>query len=543
MSGACLWLALLLSAATLAAAAQRSAVPRGGVRNLAARPSVKASDLDEQRQIQQWQIAVNLPPGQAPPPGQGPPQGQQPSPAGGSPPGSVFIGYYPPPAGYPQGGQPGYPQGGQPGYPQPQPGYPQPQPGYPQGGQPGYPQPQPGYPQGGQPGYPQPQPGYPQGGQPGYPQPQPGYPQGGQPGYPQPQPGYPQPQPGYPQGQPGLPPQQPQPIPTSPEQPIPPPPAPQPGPEEYPGVPPHNPDGTLITTQPEGGDNPAVPEPIAPEPIAPEPIAPEPIAPEPIAPAPGPDGGSNELGGGGATSEQLEELKKSCTAPRGQFPHATACHKYVNCWDDVAIEEACPGGLLFGDKGYCDYPFNVDCGERKIEKPVPLSENAECPTAYGRHRSSEACNIFYVCLGSQPVKFECPDTLAYNPELHICDYPYRVDCEGLPIVPVNSSSEEETSEGAPSASELPDQPTPAPAPIPEQTSDGRYYYPSNAYQNVQQTFYQGAVCKPNTLYRLNKSCTSVSMCVNGRTTLVNCSRGYKFDARTLRCQPTQKARC
>ncbi|CAG2064558.1 unnamed protein product [Timema podura] len=61
------------------------------------------------------------------------------------------------------------------------------------------------------------------------------------------------------------------------------------------------------------------------------------------------------------------ELRKNCKAPRGQFSHGSACHMYVNCWDDVVIEESCPGGLLFNEKGYCDYDYNVECGDRKIE--------------------------------------------------------------------------------------------------------------------------------------------------------------------------------
>jgi hypothetical protein len=53
-------------------------------------------------------------------------------------------------------------------------------------------------------------------------------------------------------------------------------------------------------------------------------------------------------------------LRKRCLKPRGQF-RSESCNKYVNCWDDVVIEQECPEGLLFSNKGYCDYPHNVDC--------------------------------------------------------------------------------------------------------------------------------------------------------------------------------------
>nr|CAD7203451.1 unnamed protein product [Timema douglasi] len=590
----------------------------------AEKPALSSKELEdyEQRQIQQWQIAVNVPPtypGQAPPP------------QGAAPPGGVLIqtGYpYPPQQGYPS--QPGYPQQPQPGYPQqPQPGYPQqplpgypqqPQPGYPQQPQPGYPQqPQPGYPQQPQPGYPQqpqpgnpqqpqpgnpqqPQPGYPQQPQPGNPQqPQPGYPQQPQPGYPQqPQPGYPQqpqpgnpqqpqpgnpqqPQPGYPQQpQPGNPqqpqpgyPQQPQPgypqqpQPGNPQQPQPgyPQPIPTPQqPEEYPGVPPsgypsqpEQPDGSLITTQPDGdGDNSLNPQPVpapGPDPIEPFPApGPDPVYPEP-APGLGGEQGGNELGPGAVPTGE-EELRKNCRAPRGQFPHGSACHMYVNCWDDVVIEESCPGGLLFNEKGYCDYDYNVECGDRKIEKPMSLSENSQCPQPYGRHRSSEACNIFYVCVGGSPVKFECPEGLNYNNNLHVCDYPYRVECEGLPSVPVTASTDQpessaggETTLGPVLAPEQPapvsEQPTlgaEQPAPIPGDA--GRFYYPSSGLQKIPANVYrQGSSCKHNTLYRLNPSCSSVSLCKNGRTTVINCPGGYSYDTRYQRCLSSLTARC
>jgi hypothetical protein len=39
----------------------------------------------------------------------------------------------------------------------------------------------------------------------------------------------------------------------------------------------------------------------------------------------------------------------------------------VNCWDDVAVESDCPGGLVFNPSGFCDYPYNVDCGNRLVE--------------------------------------------------------------------------------------------------------------------------------------------------------------------------------
>lgn len=56
-------------------------------------------------------------------------------------------------------------------------------------------------------------------------------------------------------------------------------------------------------------------------------------------------------------------LRKFCLRSTGLFPGST-CGKFVNCWNDNAVEQDCPEGLYFSDEGYCDYPQNVDCGRQ-----------------------------------------------------------------------------------------------------------------------------------------------------------------------------------
>lgn len=65
---------------------------------------------------------------------------------------------------------------------------------------------------------------------------------------------------------------------------------------------------------------------------------------------------TNEIGSGSNTR---------CVTLRGQFP-SDACHTFLNCWGGVATEQACPDGLLFSTKGYCDYPENVNCAGRLL---------------------------------------------------------------------------------------------------------------------------------------------------------------------------------
>ncbi|KAG7209361.1 hypothetical protein KM043_015461 [Ampulex compressa] len=151
---------------------------------------------------------------------------------------------------------------------------------------------------------------------------------------------------------------------------------------------------------------------------------------------PGFPGDTNELPSP-ITPPQLPPLPPStapgCLGLRGQFPSSKSCANYLNCWDDVVIEQTCPGGLLFNDLlGVCDFDFNVHCGNRPPPTPKPpLAPGSKmCPDPNGRYRSSANCSEFYVCLTGRPIKFSCPRGLVYNDELNVCDYTYKVDCQG-----------------------------------------------------------------------------------------------------------------
>ncbi|CAL1689397.1 unnamed protein product [Lasius platythorax] len=122
-----------------------------------------------------------------------------------------------------------------------------------------------------------------------------------------------------------------------------------------------------------------------------------------------------------------------CLGPRGQYPSPKSCANYLNCWDDVVIEQTCPDGLLFNDvAGYCDFASNVNCGDRPPATPKPPLPpgSKHCPDPNGRYRSSTNCSEFYVCVAGRPIKFSCPHGLVYNDILNVCDYPYNVDCKG-----------------------------------------------------------------------------------------------------------------
>lgn len=169
-----------------------------------------------------------------------------------------------------------------------------------------------------------------------------------------------------------------------------------------------------------------------------------------------------------------------CQGPRGQYPSPKSCANYLNCWDDVVIEQTCPDGLLFNDAaGYCDFAFNVNCGDRPPATPKPSLPpgSKQCPDPNGRYRSSTNCSEFYVCVAGRPTKFSCPRSLVYNDILNVCDYPYNVDCKGAatpkppkPTQPPSQPSQSSTQPSQPSPtnpSQLPTRPSQPPTRPPQ----------------------------------------------------------------------------
>ncbi|XP_061382993.1 uncharacterized protein LOC116778621 [Danaus plexippus] len=122
--------------------------------------------------------------------------------------------------------------------------------------------------------------------------------------------------------------------------------------------------------------------------------------------------------------DPVVETNPLCAGKRTQIPSPKMCNNFLNCWDGWAVEQECPADLLFSSEGFCDYPYNVDCNNRKVpERPEPA-----CKTDFEVFSSRFNCSEFFVCVNSIPVKFQCPADLAYSEYLGVCDYPYRVEC-------------------------------------------------------------------------------------------------------------------
>jgi len=75
-----------------------------------------------------------------------------------------------------------------------------------------------------------------------------------------------------------------------------------------------------------------------------------------------------------------------CPEKDGLFADSIQCDRYYECDNFELTEKLCPDGLVFSDDGsvgssQCDYPFNVNCEDRKELQPAKKSPN--CPRANG----------------------------------------------------------------------------------------------------------------------------------------------------------------
>ncbi|XP_046404020.1 fibrous sheath CABYR-binding protein-like [Ischnura elegans] len=325
-------------------------------------------------------------------------------------------------------------------------------------------------------------------------------------------------------------------------------------PEEVPAVPeevPATPEEVPATPE----EVPATPEeiPATPEEVPATPEEPASGAEEGAAPeAPPAEGGETGEAGpsppatGGGGDEQENKLVH-CKEARGQFAHESSCSKYYNCWDDVVVEASCPNGLVFSEEhSYCDFPENVDCGQRGTEDvPPPIEGQEGCSSAYGSYRSQTNCSEFFICDNGVPVMFACPSGLFYNDEIGVCDYPYRVDCVNPPA-PEGPPAEG----GAEGGAEAPAPETPAPAPEEQPSPPAEAPAPPaeaaipDSLRGLPPSFLKaGSPCWHNNVYPLNNVCSRVAVCRSGTTSILACPKGMAYDAYKRRCLPYYRARC
>ncbi|CAH0588141.1 unnamed protein product [Chrysodeixis includens] len=186
----------------------------------------------------------------------------------------------------------------------------------------------------------------------------------------------------------------------------------------------------------------------------------------------GNDNGGNEVVGGGNCDPSEAPAICAADGSNDVLVAHEHCNKYYICLGGNPIALSCPGNLLFNpSKDQCDWPENVDCGNRVI--PDPDDDNSgndngggdnggsdnggsdnggnevvgggncdpsEAPAICAADGSNdvlvahEHCNKYYICLGGNPIALSCPGNLLFNPSNDQCDWPENVDC-GNRVIP------------------------------------------------------------------------------------------------------------
>ncbi|XP_071454570.1 uncharacterized protein [Hetaerina americana] len=294
-------------------------------------------------------------------------------------------------------------------------------------------------------------------------------------------------------------------------------------------------------------------EPVAPEGGA-EGSAPQEETPFEEIPAAGGEGPTGEGAGppvvpppSGAGGGDEQDKLVHCKEARGQFPHESSCSKFYNCWDDVVVEGSCPFGLVFSEEhSYCDFPENVDCGERTLDDTSnSIEENGGCTSPYGSYRSNTNCSEFFICDNGTPIMFACPAELFYNDELGVCDYPYRVNCQNPPA-PETPPAELEGGGTEGPAAETPGDAAPESPPPAEQTAPAEELPATipDALRKLPPSFLKaGSPCWHRNVYPLNNVCSRVAVCRSGTTSILACPKGMAYDVHKRRCLPYYRARC
>lgn len=150
-------------------------------------------------------------------------------------------------------------------------------------------------------------------------------------------------------------------------------------------------------------------------------------------------------------NENPDETPEICfRSATGIEPHEN-CNQFVLCPNfGQPVTMNCPGTLLYNSyTQQCDWPENVDCGDRVIPGDCTDEDNSsddgngscncnpeEAPEICAADGSDgtlvahENCNQFYKCFNGQPVALSCPQMLLYNPYTEQCDWRKNVNCGG-----------------------------------------------------------------------------------------------------------------
>ncbi|VEN46185.1 unnamed protein product [Callosobruchus maculatus] len=94
------------------------------------------------------------------------------------------------------------------------------------------------------------------------------------------------------------------------------------------------------------------------------------------------------------SKDTSNERPKCPDGYQGITKHPTDCRKFLNCANGQTFVQDCAPGTLFNPKlGNCDFPYNVDCDEAKIETPV--EENTDDYDGYTESYAAVPSSTWY----------------------------------------------------------------------------------------------------------------------------------------------------
>ncbi|XP_026462456.1 peritrophin-1-like [Ctenocephalides felis] len=116
------------------------------------------------------------------------------------------------------------------------------------------------------------------------------------------------------------------------------------------------------------------------------------------------------------------------------------CAGFYVCSSGVPHNKTCSPGLLYHDSLHvCDWPENVDCCENGGETPevtvAPKPDTTvdpdiptECSPDVDFIPNFEDCSSYYQCQGQELILLQCPDSLFWNQDKEMCDFPENTKC-------------------------------------------------------------------------------------------------------------------
>merc|ERR1739838_445086 len=120
------------------------------------------------------------------------------------------------------------------------------------------------------------------------------------------------------------------------------------------------------------------------------------------------------------------------------FPDCDDCNQYYECYNGILTPQRCENCYHFDEeKGYCNQPTQVNCGERPPEDNCEAATKpGDCPYDNGYFKDVHNCERYFICVDGQSTSNSCSNstfTGYYDYNLEWCNFPEKVNCEERPI--------------------------------------------------------------------------------------------------------------